>query len=103
LSEVSPGGYLFAILTVALARPIALLVSFLGSDIDRREWAAAAWFGPKGFASIVYGLLILESGVGLADKMFHLIAIAVALSIVAHSSTDVVIARRFRGVDIEPV
>ena len=103
LSEVSLGGYLFAFFAVTLARPIALLVSFLGSGIDRREWVAAAWFGPKGFASVVYGLLILESGVGLADRMFHLVAIAVALSIVAHSSTDVVIARRFRGVDIEPV
>jgi NhaP-type Na+/H+ or K+/H+ antiporter len=103
LSDVSLGGYLFAIFAVALARPIALLVSFLGSGIDKREWVAAAWFGPKGFASVVYGLLILESGVGLADKMFHLVAIAVALSIVAHSSTDVAIARRFRGVDIGPV
>ena len=91
---------LFALFAVAVARPAALLLSFIGSTIDRREWAAAAWFGPKGFASVVYGLLVLESGAPRADEMFHLIAVAVALSIIAHSSSDVLIARAFKGVDI---
>jgi NhaP-type Na+/H+ or K+/H+ antiporter len=100
LSEISIGGYVFAVLALVVARPIALSVSFLGSGIERRELAAAAWFGPKGFASVVYGLILLESGVPLADKMFHLVAIVIAISIIAHSSTDVLVARRFAGVDI---
>jgi sodium/hydrogen antiporter len=76
---------------------VALLLSFLGSSIDRREWAAAAWFGPKGFASAVYGLLVLGSGGALSDEMSHLVALVVVASILLHSSTDVVVARRFRG------
>ncbi len=59
-----------------------------------------AWFGPKGFASVVYGLLVLKPSVVLADEMFHLIAIAVAVLILPHSSTtDVVVARQFEDVD----
>ncbi len=81
--------------------PLALAVSFQGSSIGRREWAAAAWFGPKGFASVVYGLIVLESGVELSDEMFHLIAVVVAASILLHSSTDVVVARQFRDADLE--
>ena len=96
LGEISVGGYAFALLALLAARPLALLLSFVGSGIDRREWAAAAWFGPKGFASVVYGLLVLESGVALSDEMFHLVALVVAASILLHSSTDVVVARRFR-------
>ena len=53
------------------------------------------WFGPKGFASVVYGLLVLESGIAAADKIFHLVALTIVLSILAHSSTDVVVARQF--------
>lgn len=52
-------------------------------------------FGPKGFASVVYGLIVLEARPRLADEMFHLIALTVVLSILAHSSTDVPIARYF--------
>ncbi len=100
LGEIGFGGYAFALLVLMAVRPAALGLSFIGSSIDRREWMVAAWFGPKGFASVVYGMLILESGVTRADEMFHFIAIAVALSIVAHSSTDVAVAHRLKGRDI---
>lgn len=100
LGEIGLGGYIFAVVVVVVARPVALAFSFLGSTIDRREWMAAAWFGPKGFASVVYGLLVLESGATHADDMFHLVAVVVALSILVHSSSDVLVARRLKGVDI---
>lgn len=100
LSEVSVTGYVFAVLALIVARPLALAVSFFRSGIERREWWAAAWFGPKGFASVLYGLLVLHAQVPNADKMFHLVAIVIVLSILAHSSTDVLVARRFGESDI---
>jgi NhaP-type Na+/H+ or K+/H+ antiporter len=78
-----------------VARPVALWLSFLRSGLDLREQAAAMWFGPKGFASVVYGLLVLESGIAAADDIFHLVALTIVLSILLHSSTDVVVARAF--------
>jgi GrpB-like predicted nucleotidyltransferase (UPF0157 family) len=68
----------------------------VGGRIGRREWLAAAWFGPKGFASVVYGLLVLTAGIRGGEELFALIALTVVASIVAHSSTDVVVARWFR-------
>lgn len=100
LVETGPAGYAFALLALFVVRPLALAVSFLGARIGLREFAAAAWFGPKGFASVVYGLLVLKSGVDLSEEMYHLIAVVVAASILLHSSTDVVVARRFRGADL---
>lgn len=95
LAAVPWRGYVFAVLAIVLARPIALAFALFRTDLSRREWAAAAWFGPKGFASVVYGLLILEAGVADRNELFHLIAIVIAISIVAHSSTDVTVARLF--------
>ena len=34
------------------------------------ELFAAAWFGPKGFASVVYGLLVLHSGIPNAVEVY---------------------------------
>lgn len=77
-----------------LIRPASLLVSLLGNrTIGRREKPIAAWFGPKGFASVVYGLLILQSGIPEGQEAYTLIAVCIAFPIVAHSSTDVPIAR----------
>jgi NhaP-type Na+/H+ or K+/H+ antiporter len=95
LGEIAWTGWVFAVLAIVLARPLALWVSFLRSGLSAREQAAAMWFGPKGFASVVYGLLVLEAGISAADEVFHLVALTIVLSILAHSSTDIVVARTF--------
>ncbi|MFC8845518.1 MULTISPECIES: cation:proton antiporter [unclassified Micromonospora] len=95
LGEISWTGWVFAALAIVVARPLALAVSFLGSRLTRTEQFAAMWFGPKGFASVVYGLLVLEAGITAGDEIFHLVALTIVLSILAHSSTDIVVARIF--------
>lgn len=95
LGEISWAGWVFAVLAIFVARPVALWLSFLRSGLDMREQAAAMWFGPKGFASVVYGLLVLESGIIAANEIFHLVALTIVISILLHSSTDVVVARGF--------
>ncbi|MBK5289062.1 MAG: cation:proton antiporter [Acidimicrobiia bacterium] len=95
LSDIPVSGYFFALLALVVVRPAALAVALRGSDLSRREWIAAAWFGPKGFASVVYGLLILSSGISSANELFHLAALVIVISIIAHGSTDVIVVRRF--------
>ena len=93
LAEIPWMGYAFAVLVLVAVRPLALLIALAGSHLAWREWAAAAWFGPKGFASVLFGLLVLKSGLARADEVFHLTALVVVGSILAHSSTDVIVAR----------
>ncbi|CAM5500761.1 peptidase [Streptomyces badius] len=74
--DLSIGGYAVAVLSIVLIRPASLLLSLAGTDFDRREKLTAAWFGPKGFASVVYGLLVLRGipsgGGGVhADRRHH--------------------------------
>ncbi|MEO6019985.1 MAG: cation:proton antiporter [Knoellia sp.] len=95
IGEIDPLGWVFALLAIVVARPVALWFSFLRSRLSMREQAAAMWFGPKGFASVVYGLLVVESGIPDSDLIFHLVALTVVISIILHSSTDVVVARAF--------
>jgi NhaP-type Na+/H+ or K+/H+ antiporter len=97
LGEIPWSGYLFAALVLLVVRPIALSLALFGSPLSWREWVIAAWFGPRGFASVVFGLIVLQSGIPNADKIFHLIAIVVVISIIAHSSTDVVLGRWLYG------
>lgn len=103
LGDIGIRGYVFAFLALFLARPIALGLALLRSRLDRKERLAAAWFGPKGFASVVYGLLILDAGLALSNELFHLVALVVVASILAHSSTDVLVARWFEPGPSPPV
>ncbi|GGG69598.1 peptidase [Kocuria dechangensis] len=101
--EIPLAGWVFAVLALTAARPLALWVSFLRSGLPRNQQVAAMWFGPKGFASVVYGILVLESGIGAADELFHLIALVIFLSILAHSSTDVVVAKKLDERESRPL
>ncbi len=93
--DVGVGGYLLAAASILIARPVALLLALLGSNLTWQERITAAWFGPKGFASVVFGLLILGSQISDRQHLFNLVAFTVAGSILAHSSTDVLVARWF--------
>jgi NhaP-type Na+/H+ or K+/H+ antiporter len=94
-ADIAWTGWAFALLAIFAARPIALWLSFLGSGLGAREQFAAMWFGPKGFASVVYGLLVLSAAIPAGDTVFELVALTIVVSIVLHSSTDVIIARTF--------
>lgn len=94
--------YLFAAIVLTFARTAAMVLALLGSGLPWRERMVAAWFGPKGFASVVYGLMLLRSGIPDADQLFKLVAVTIVLSIVVHSSTDVPIAHYFRRRGLQP-
>ncbi|MEV6959596.1 cation:proton antiporter [Streptomyces sp. NPDC051207] len=98
--DLSLGGYVAVVLAIVLIRPASLLISLIGTRFSRREKLTAAWFGPKGFASVVYGLLVLQSGIPQAEEAYTMIAVCIAFSIIAHSSTDVPIARMFDVEDL---
>jgi NhaP-type Na+/H+ or K+/H+ antiporter len=84
--------WVFAVTTVVIARAAALGPLLLISPLNWRERLTVAWFGPKGFASVFFGVIILGSGFPGAAQVFELIALVVAVSMVAHSSTDVMVA-----------
>lgn len=88
--------YLFAVLVIVLARPLVIELILLYSTLTWPERAVAAWFGPKGFSSIFYVLLVVRNGVPHSEHILHVVALVIILSIVAHSSSDVWVARWLR-------
>ncbi|MEZ5652006.1 MAG: cation:proton antiporter [Burkholderiaceae bacterium] len=93
LFSLEPAEYAFCAAALLIARPFGLLPALVGSKLDMRHRLAAAWFGPKGFASLIYAIMVLHSEVPEAGRLFHIAAVVVVLSIVAHSSSDVPLAR----------
>ncbi len=101
LAGTSGWDIVFVLCVLILVRPVSLSLALLGSHLNKREWIVAAWFGPKGFASVVYGMFVLKHGVADGETLFHLTGLAVAASIVAHSSTDILLAQWFHSEEEE--
>jgi NhaP-type Na+/H+ or K+/H+ antiporter len=84
---------LFVVFALIVARPLAVMVSFVKTGIPRSQKLFMAWFGPKGVASMLFALFVLKSGVGNGELIFDVAAIAIIASIVAHGLTDTVGAK----------
>lgn len=96
-----PGLLVFVPFMLLVARPVAVLLSFVGTGLDRSEQAFMAWFGPKGVASMLFALLAAQSAAPHATVVFEVASFAILASITAHGLTDTVgsawIARRMRA------
>ncbi len=84
---------LFVAFALLIARPVAVMLSFLRTGIPRSEKLFMAWFGPKGVASMLFALLVLKSPVDEGGLIFDIASIVIATSIVVHGLTDTVGAK----------
>jgi sodium/hydrogen antiporter len=83
----------FIVFALLVARPVAVMVSFLRTGIPQSEKLFMAWFGPKGVASMLFALFVFKSDVAGKNLIFDVAAIVIITSIVAHGLTDTVGAR----------
>lgn len=96
LEALSWRDVVFALSVLLLARPFSVFLALRNSRMSMQARLAAAWFGPRGFASVVYGLMLFTSGVSEAAALFRIVSTVIIISILAHSTTDVLVARWIR-------
>lgn len=79
---------LYAVLSLTVIRMLPVSLSLLGTGIGPATHLFLGWFGPRGLASIIFALLILERGETAATGTILSIALTtVTLSIVLHGAT----------------
>jgi sodium/hydrogen antiporter len=86
---------LYAVLSLTLVRMGPVAVALLGSHFRSPSVLYIGWFGPRGLASIVFGLLMLHDGPPAADVLVDVIALTVGLSVVLHGATAAWAARTY--------
>jgi sodium/hydrogen antiporter len=84
---------LFVPFALLVARPAAIWLAFLRERIPKPQKLFVAWFGPKGVASMLFALFVLDSDVAGRSLIFDVAAFTILASIVAHGLTDTVGAR----------
>jgi NhaP-type Na+/H+ or K+/H+ antiporter len=88
LSSNGWAGLGVALVTLFVARPIAVMCSLVGTPTDLATRGFMAWFGPKGVATMTFSLLILSENLAHGNTIFDLAALTVIISVFAHGVTD---------------
>ena len=96
LGELSWELVLYAALSLTLVRMLPVAIAMLRSDARAPTLGFLGWFGPRGLASIVFAVIVVEES-NLPHE--HLIALAiyltVGLSVFAHGLTAAPLAQRY--------
>src|SRR5215217_4399518 len=80
---------LYALLSLTLIRMLPVALSLYGTHLRGVSVLFAGWFGPRGLASIVLGLVVIEEAPLLAgrDEIELVVALTVLLSVLLHGVT----------------
>jgi len=90
LGELDWQVVVYAVLSLTVIRMVPVWLSLVGTQARPQTIAYVGWFGPRGLASIVFAVLVLEgSALEHVDAMVVTVAITVALSVFAHGITAV--------------
>ncbi len=76
------------LVTLLVARPVAIWLALAGTGTDNALKAFMAWFGPKGVATMTFALLVLGEGFAQSERLFNLAAIVVFVSTIVHGLSD---------------
>jgi NhaP-type Na+/H+ or K+/H+ antiporter len=88
LSDLDWRLFLYAVLSLTIVRMIPVVLSMLGSGVKRPSVAYMGWFGPRGLASIILALIVVEeTNLPAAELIGLVMAVTVGLSCYAHGAT----------------
>ncbi len=96
LTELSWQLAVYAVLSLTLVRMLPVAVAVWGTHAQRPTVGFLGWFGPRGLASIVFAVIVVE-GSALPHERLMVIAIylTVGLSVLAHGLTAAPLAGRY--------
>lgn len=96
LAHIDSAIILYAVLSLTVIRIVPIALSLLGAGLRTRTVLFLGWFGPRGLASILFVLLILEEAqVPHREELLSITVITVALSALAHGMSAAPFARRY--------
>jgi NhaP-type Na+/H+ or K+/H+ antiporter len=88
LDELSWEVALYAVLSLTVVRMLPVALALLGSGARRQTVAFIGWFGPRGLASIVFAVILLDdTDLPHVRELIIATAATIALSIYAHGLT----------------
>ncbi|MCU0260187.1 MAG: cation:proton antiporter [Ilumatobacteraceae bacterium] len=96
LSEVGLDTVVYAVLSLTVIRMLPVAIALIGTGSRLPTVLFAGWFGPRGLASIVFVLVVVEeSGMAAIPTIVEVATVTVVLSVVAHGVSAPFLVERY--------
>ena len=77
----------YAAISLTVVRMVPIFLCLIGTQTSSASRLFLGWFGPRGLASIVFVVIVLDSGIDGGDQIALIAATTVLFSLVAHGLT----------------
>jgi NhaP-type Na+/H+ or K+/H+ antiporter len=86
----------YAVLSLTIIRMLPVAIAVAGQGLRAGEVAFIGWFGPRGLASVILALVVIEEEPLLSgiEEIFLVMTVTVLMSVVAHGVTAAPLTRR---------
>jgi sodium/hydrogen antiporter len=96
LADLTAGACLYALLSLTVVRMVPVALALVGSGARWRTVAFLGWFGPRGLASIVFAVLLVdEARLDHEPVLLETIFVTIGLSVLLHGLTAAPLAARY--------
>ena len=87
--------FIYAILSLTVVRISAIYLSLLGTKTDVKTKLFFGWFGPRGLASILFTVLILDDlSPEQRSNILSVISLVVLMSIIFHGMSALPLSKK---------
>jgi len=87
--------WLYALLSLTVIRMLPVFISLLGTGFDTQSRLFIGWFGPRGLATIVFAVMIMDSHLQAMNTLLATAICTVLLSVLLHGLSANPLAARF--------
>ncbi|HEY2813444.1 MAG TPA: cation:proton antiporter [Acidimicrobiales bacterium] len=95
-SDITLAEVVYAVLSLTVVRMVPVAISMIGSRARPATVLFLGWFGPRGLASIVFGVVVVEGArLPHTGTLEATITATVAISVLVHGITAAPLARRY--------
>ena len=91
---MTPAVLAYALLSLTVVRMLPVALSLAGTAVPASDRLFIGWFGPRGLASIVFGVIVLDAGLPGTATIAATIVCTVLLSVIMHGVTANPLVRR---------
>ena len=95
LQAVTPRIVLYAMASLTIVRMVPVATALIGSRLKLPTVAYIGWFGPRGLASILFAVFLLEGAKNAPSEIFTLVVCTVLLSVYLHGATAAPLSNRY--------
>ena len=93
----------YAVLSLTVIRIVPVAIALVGTGLRLPTVLFIGWFGPRGLASILFGILLLDKAdLPHEAQIFELVMLTVLFSVVAHGISAAPLARGYAAMAADP-